>query len=58
MSFHKKSFGRKLYYFRKKDDLSCQARVSIDEKIGLMVKWISEHCHDNDLAEQKIKEIV
>ena len=58
MSFHKKSFGRKFYYCKKKDDLGCQARVSIEEKTGLIVKWIPEHCHDNDLAVQKIKEMV
>ena len=58
MSFHKKSFGRKFYYCKKKDDLDCQARVSIEEKTGMIVKWNSEHCHDNDLAVQKIKEMV
>ena len=58
MLYHKKSFSRDIYYCRRKDDLSCKARVSIDQKTGLIVSWISEHCHDNDLAQQKIKQLV
>ena len=58
MFYHKKSFSRDIYYCRRKDDLSCKARVSIDQKTGLIVSWISEHCHDNDLAQQKIKQLV
>ena len=56
MSFHKESFDRKFYYCKKKHALDCQARVSIEEKAGMIFKWMPEHCHD--LAVQKIKEMV
>ena len=58
MSYHQKSFGRKFYYCKMKETLDCQARLSIDENTGMIVKWDSNHCHDNDLAVQKVKLLV
>ena len=58
MSYHQKSFGRKFYYCKMKETLDCQARLSVDETTGMIVKWDSNHCHDNDLAVQKVKLLV
>jgi hypothetical protein len=58
MSFHKKSYGRSFYYCKQRTNLDCQARVSIDLKTGMIVKWKSDHSHDNDLAAQMVKQLV
>ena len=58
MSFSKKSFGRKFYYCKYKDELGCTARLSVDEQSGMIVRWVRDHCHDNDMGKQIANKIV
>jgi hypothetical protein len=58
MFYHQKCFGRNFYYCKMKETLDCQARLSVEEKTGMLVKWDSNPCHDNDLAVQPVKLLV
>ena len=58
MSFSKKSFGRKFYYCKFKDELGCTARLSVEEQSGMIVRWVPDHCHDNDLGKQMANKMV
>ena len=57
MKYSMKSYGRKFYYCKYKDSLDCSARASLNMKTGKIVRWDSNHNHD-DLAQHMINKLV
>ena len=58
MKFKVESGGKKFFECLKRKELKCNVFITLDVEEDMIVDIRGEHCHDNNLLKEKVKEVV